>query len=173
MEVLTSVIQVVKVAKIATFIKNYKLSLIWILFIFSLLFVTFVTLFLKNWDNIPSREDHKSRNKRNVLPLGKLRHIKDNIYIDESGVAWIKRPYYRNLLHNPLKYYTFETAIDATKGTTSKNTSTSTSEASILISDFEKGKMNFEDESYNYYSSFDHPVSHFFADMLPIALYRD
>ena len=172
MEVLTSVIHVAKVAKIATFIKNYKLSLTWILFICALLFVTFVTLFLKNWDKIPSREDHANRNKHNVLPLGKLRRIKDDIYMDESGVAWIKRPYYRNLLHNPLKYYTFETAIDALKGKTGAN-STSTSEASILKSDFEKGKMNFEDESYNYYSSFDHPVSHFFADMLPIALYRD
>jgi hypothetical protein len=47
----------------------------------------------------------------------------------------------------------------------------SSSEATITIADFENGIMRFKPEYFNYYSSYYSPVSHFFADVLPIILY--
>ena len=124
------------------------------------LFGLLLVLLFQNYDKIPSYKEHVNRNEYNVLPVGKLSHTKGDEYVDDGGVKWLKRAFYRNLFHNPLKYYTFETKANA-------NANRGTSETSILI----KGKKGFKDESFNYYSSYNHPVNHFFADILPIAIY--
>jgi hypothetical protein len=131
-----------------------------------LLFLIFrLILLLQNYYKIPTKIEHINRNKTNILPVGKLILIPNNgdeYYLDENNIKWKKRAFFRNLLHNPFKYYTFETY--------SPN-DISSSEATITIDDFENGIMRFKAESFNYYSSYYSPVSHLFADVLPIILY--
>ena len=115
-----------------------------------------------NYDKIPSRINHINRNQYNQFPIGKLSLIKDDEFIDESGILWVKRGFLNSILHNPFKYYIFET-YDKTK--------ISSSEVEILKRDFDEGNQNFSPSSFNYYSSFNYPISHFFADILPIVMY--
>jgi hypothetical protein len=70
-----------------------------------ILLIIIIIIVYKNYHKIPSKEDHINRNKYNVFPVGKLRHIKGNRYIDNAGVIWIKRTFIKSLLHNPFKYY--------------------------------------------------------------------
>jgi len=128
--------------------------------IFLLLLSVFIMLLIGNYHKIPTRTQHINRNKTNILPAGKLRLSKGGYYLDENNIKWKKRTFFRNLLHNPFRNYTFETYYP-----------NYSSEATITIADFEKGIMRFKPESFNYYSSYDSPVSHFFADILPIILY--
>ena len=124
--------------------------------------LSFLFIFLvENYHKIPTKIQHINRNKTNILPVGKLT-LMDDYYLDENNIKWKKRSFLRNLLHNPFKNYTFETY--------SPNYIYS-SEATITITDFENGIMRFKPESFNYYSSYYSPVSHFFADVLPIILY--
>jgi hypothetical protein len=133
--------------------------------IFLLLLSLCLILLLKNYHKIPTKIQHINRNKMNILPVGKLILVPNNgdeYYLDENNVKWKKRIFFRNLLHNPFKNYTFETYCPY---------DISSSEATITITDFENGIMRFKPESFNYYSSYYSPVSHFFADVLPILLY--
>lgn len=133
--------------------------------IFLILLSFLLILIVQNYHKIPTRIQHITRNKTNILPVGKLILISNNTdeyYIDENNIKWKKRSFFRNLLHNPFKNYTFETY--------SPNDIYS-SEASITIGDFNNGIMRFKPESFNYYSSYYSPVSHFFADILPIIIY--
>ena len=124
--------------------------------------LSFLFIFLvENYHKIPTKIQHINRNKTNILPVGKLTRM-DDYYLDENNIKWKKRSFLRNLLHNPFKNYTFETY--------SPNYVYS-SEATITITDFENGIMRFKPESFNFYSSYYSPVSHFFADILPIILY--
>ena len=82
--------------------------------------------------------------------------------VNVNNIKWKKRTFIRNLLHNPFKNYTFETYYP---------NEISSSEATITITDFENGIMRFKPESFNYYSSYYSPISHFFSDVLPIILY--
>ncbi len=154
-----NVMRLVKVRKLA---KKLEPEWIWLLYIAIVLTFVFIVLSFMYYDKIPSKKEHAVRNKRNVLPANQLKLVKDDYYMDDNHVIWIKRAFYRSLFHNPLKYYVFET-IDSKK--------VSSSEAVILTDDFDKGKMRFEDGSFNYYSSYNHPIDYFFADVLPIALY--
>jgi hypothetical protein len=115
-----------------------------------------------NYEKIPSRIGHINRNKYNIFPVGYLIHLKDDKYIDQNNIIWIKRGFFTSLLHNPFQYYVFET-YDVKKQ--------SSSEVKILKKDFDNGKKNFKPTSFNYYSSFNSPLSHFFADVLPIIMY--
>ena len=124
--------------------------------------ILFLILLKINYDKIPSRINHINRNQYNQFPIGKLSLIKDDEFIDESGILWVKRGFLNSILHNPFKYYIFET-YDKTK--------ISSSEVEILKRDFDKGNQNFSPSSFNYYSSFNYPISHFFADILPIVVY--
>lgn len=124
--------------------------------------ILFLILLKINYDKIPSRINHINRNQYNQFPIGKLSLIKDDEFIDESGILWVKRGFLNSILHNPFKYYIFET-YDKTK--------ISSSEVEILKRDFDKGNQNFSPSSFNYYSSFNYPISHFFADILPIVIY--
>ena len=124
--------------------------------------ILFLILLKINYDKIPSRINHINRNQYNQFPIGKLSLIKDDEFIDESGILWVKRGFVNSILHNPFKYYIFET-YDKTK--------ISSSEVEILKRDFDKGNQNFSPSSFNYYSSFNYPISHFFADILPIVMY--
>ena len=124
--------------------------------------ILFLILIKINYDKIPSRINHINRNQYNQFPIGKLSLIKDDEFIDESGILWVKRGFLNSILHNPFKYYIFET-YDKTK--------ISSSEVEILKRDFDKGNQNFSPSSFNYYSSFNYPISHFFADILPIVMY--
>lgn len=130
--------------------------------IFLLLLMLLVILILENYNKIPMRIQHINRNKTNILPTGRLMGNADNYYLDENNIKWKKRTFLTNLLHNPFKNYTFET-YDLNY--------ISSSEATITIADFENGIMRFKPGSFNYYSSYYSPVSHFFADVLPIILY--
>jgi hypothetical protein len=122
-------------------------------------------LIVQNYHKIPTKIQHINRNKTNILPVGKLILIPNNgdeYYLDENNIKWKKRSFLKNLLHNPFKNYTFETYFP---------NDVYSSEASITITDFENGIMRFKSESFNYYSSYYSPVSHLFADVLPIILY--
>ena len=133
--------------------------------IFLLLLSLSLILLLQNYHKIPTKTQHINRNKMNILPVGKLILIPNNgdeYYLDENNIKWKKRTFFRNLLHNPFKNYTFETYSPD---------DISSSEATITITDFENGIMRFKPESFNYYSSYYSPLSHFFADVLPIILY--
>ena len=118
-------------------------------------------VFYTNYDKIPSKIDHINRNQYNVFPVGELRHIKNNHYIDNNDIIWVKRSFLSSALHNPFKYYVFET-YDITKN--------SSSEVKILKTDF-GFKQTFQPSSFNYYSSYRFPVYHFFADVLPVFLF--
>jgi hypothetical protein len=133
--------------------------------IFLLMLSFLLILLVQNYHKIPTKIQHINRNKMNILPVGKLMLITNNgdeYYLDENNIKWKKRTFFRNLLHNPFKNYTFETYYP---------NDISSSEATISITDFENGIMRFKPESFNYYSSYNSPVSHFFADVLPIILY--
>jgi len=134
--------------------------------IFIIIFIFFILLILfiirQNYNKFPSKKDHINRNKYNIFPVGYLTHIKDNKYIDENDVIWVKRGFVTSILHNPFSYYIFET-YDTNK--------ISSSEVEILKTDFDNGVQYFKPASFNYYSSFNSPIAHFFADVLPIFIY--
>lgn len=104
---------------------------------------------------------HLNRNKYNIPPVGRLVLVKHNDYRDENGILWRKRGFFNSLLHNPFKYYVFET-YDIEKN--------SSSEVKILKTDFGFNQP-FQPSSFNYYSSYRFPVKHFFADVLPVFLF--
>lgn len=124
--------------------------------------IFFACIIYKYYDKIPSRIDHINRNKYNIFPVGQLRHIQGNKYMDSNNVIWIKRGFFFSLLHKPFQNYIFETY---------NPNKVSSSEVEILKTDFDNGIQNFKPASYNYYSSFNSPILHFFADILPILLY--
>jgi hypothetical protein len=132
--------------------------------LFLLLLSFLFIIIVGNYHKIPTKIQHINRNRTNIIPVGKLMLIQNTVdeYLDENNIKWKKRTFFRNLTHNPFKNYTFETY--------SPNYIYS-SEATITIADFENGIMQFKPESFNYYSSYYYPVSHFFADLLPIILY--
>ena len=133
--------------------------------IFLILLSFLLIILVQIYHKIPTKIQHINRNKTNVLPVGKLMLIPNNgddYYLDENNIKWKKRTFLRNLLHNPFKNYTFETYCPNV---------IYSSEATITITDFENRIMRFKPESFNYYSSYHNPVSHFFADVLPIILY--
>ena len=108
---------------------------------------------------------HVNRNQYNVLPVGRFAHIKNNEYRDANNILWLKRGFFNSLLHNPFKYYVFETYDTQKK---------SSSEVKILKTDFDTlniDRFPFQSSSFNYYSSFRYPVQHFFADVLPIIFF--
>ena len=130
--------------------------------ILHILLILIIIIVYKNYDKIPLKEDHINRNKYNVFPDGKLIYVKDNTYVDNNGIIWIRRFFLNSIFHNPFEYYVFET-YDSNK--------TSSSEVEILKTDFDNNNQNFKPPSYNYYSSFNHPISHLFADVIPIMIY--
>ena len=48
--------------------------------------ILFLILLKINYDKIPSRINHINRNQYNQFPIGKLSLIKDDEFIDESGI---------------------------------------------------------------------------------------
>ena len=124
--------------------------------------IIIIIIVYKYYDKIPSKKEHINRNKYNVFPVGNLTHIKDDKYIDKHNIIWIKRGFFNSLLHNPSEKYVFET-YDIHK--------ISSSEVEVLKKEFDAGIQNFKPASFNYYSSFNSPLSHFFADFLPIIIY--
>lgn len=134
--------------------------------VYTLIFTSLILLVLFNYKKIPNKEKHINRNKYNIIPVGKLTKVNnnDNKYIDQNGIIWLKRNFIQSILHNPFKNYIFETYSD------NKNF-VSSSEVETNKFDFDNGKQVFKPASYNYYSSFKFPISHLFADILPIGLY--
>lgn len=130
-----------------------------ILFICALVF--FIVLYL-NIRKIPSMREHINRNQYNIFPRGTLIHSVDNKYIDEAGMIWIKRGFLHRLLHNPFKYYVFE-SYDPHREYSF--------EVEAVKEDFDKGIQKFRFGTFNFYSSITHPISHMFADVLPIIIY--
>ena len=124
--------------------------------------IIFVVIFCYNYRKIPSKTDHISRNQYNIFPIGKFVSTDNYKYIDSDGVVWYKRTFLNSLFHNPFKYYVFE-SYNALK--------TSSFEVEILKKKFDNGSLDFTPASFNYYSSFRFPISHFFADILPIIIY--
>lgn len=132
-------------------------SILYLLLILSFLFILWAY-----YPFIPSRMKHINRNQNNIFPVGKLMLHKNGHYFDENGIVWIKRSFMASLLHRPWKYYVFETYDE---------TQESSSEVEVLREDFDKDIQKFQPGSFNYYSSIQTPISHFFADVLPILLY--
>jgi hypothetical protein len=44
---------------------------------------------------------HLNRNKHNKLPVGELKHFKNEIYKDETGLIWELQPAIKNKFHQP------------------------------------------------------------------------
>jgi hypothetical protein len=44
---------------------------------------------------------HLNRNKYNKLPEGDLKHLKKNMYVDETGLSWELQPHIKNKFHQP------------------------------------------------------------------------
>jgi hypothetical protein len=44
---------------------------------------------------------HLNRNKYNKLPKGGLKHLKENMYVDETGLSWELQPHIKNKFHQP------------------------------------------------------------------------
>jgi len=130
--------------------------------ILTIIILLFFLILYQNYDKIPSLTVHINRNKYNIFPVGRLIHVKDDKYIDQNNIIWIKRGFFTSLLHKPFQYYVFETYDVKKQGS---------SEVEILKKDFDNGNQNFKPTSFNYYSSFNSPLSHFFADVLPIIMY--
>lgn len=142
-----------------------KLNIKWGFICIFIILIALLTLF--NYIKIPSKEEHINRNKYNIMPVGKLTNIEDNKYIDENGVIWLKRNFIQSILHNPFNNYVFETI----NSVNSNSNIVSSSEVIANKKMFDSGKQVFKTASFNYYSSFKYPISHFFADVLPIPLY--
>lgn len=130
-----------------------------LLFLFILLSLVFL---LRILFYIPSYKEHVERNKHNIMPKGSLKLMKEDLFQDDNGIIWRRRNFWQSLLHEPFHYYVFE-EYNAKKQ--------SSSEFVILKKDFDKGIKNYQEASYNYYSSFFSPTKHFFADVFPIVLY--
>ena len=126
-----------------------------------LILIIIIVIIYNNYDKIPSKIEHINRNKYNVFPVGKLRHINNDNFIDENNIIWKRRSFLKSILHNPFKYYIFETY----------SPNKSSSEVEVLKSDFDNNLQNFKPASYNFYSSFNYPLSHLFADVIPIIIY--
>ena len=127
-----------------------------------LILMIIILIIYNNYDKIPSKIDHINRNKYNIFPVGKLRHINNDNFIDENNIIWKRRTFFNSILHNPFKYYVFETY---------SRDQISSSEVEVLKSDFDNNLQNFKPASYNFYSSFNYPLSHLFADIIPIIIY--
>lgn len=132
-----------------------------ILFVCTCTFV-FFSLILVNYRKIPSVRDHIRRNQYNIFPAGKLIQYDKHKYIDEDEIIWVKRGFLYSVFHNPLKYYVFESYDPETQYSF---------EVKAVKDEFDKGIQIFRFGSFNFYSSINHPVSHFFADVLPIFIY--
>ena len=121
-----------------------------------------VLLVVVNYEKIPSVYEHRRRNQHNIFPVGKLTHYRDNKYIDAAGIVWARRGFLKSLLHNPFKYYVFE-SYDPQRQYSF--------EVQTLKDDFDKGLQRFTLGTFNFYSSITHPLSHVMADILPIVIY--
>ena len=126
------------------------------------LILIIIIIIYENYDKIPSKIEHINRNKYNVFPVGKLQHINNDNFIDDNNIIWKRRTFFNSILHNPFKYYVFETY---------SRDQISSSEVEVLKSDFDNNLQNFKPASYNFYSSFNYPLSHLFADIIPIIIY--
>ena len=126
------------------------------------LILILIIIIYNNYHKIPSKIEHINRNKYNIFPVGKLRHINNDNFIDENNIIWKRRTFFNSILHNPFKYYVFETY---------SRDQISSSEVEVLKSDFDNNLQNFKPASYNFYSSFNYPLSHLFADIIPIIIY--
>ncbi len=51
--------------------------------------------------------DHINRNKYNVFPDGKLIYVKDNTYVDNNRIIWIRRFFLNSIFNNPFENYLF------------------------------------------------------------------
>jgi hypothetical protein len=101
-----------------------------------------------------TKEDTTSYNK---LPVGNLRQLGDNKFVDSAGTVWLRRPFIMSLFHNPNKNYVFESYDENIQ---------SSSEAIAEKTLFDKGVQVFTHGSFNYYSPFHNPLLHFYYDML-------
>jgi len=142
-----------------------KLNIKWSFICIFIIIVLLLVIFIINIKKIPTKEEHINRNKYNIMPVGKLTNIENNKYIDENGVIWLKRSFIKSLAHHPFDNYVFESDIN------SDNNIVSSSEVESNKKMFDSGKQVFKTASFNYYSSFKYPISHFFADMLPSIIY--
>jgi hypothetical protein len=135
----------------------------WLVVVISCIVAVAMIIYLYR-DKIPSYNDHMNRNQNNQLPSGNLSpsNGNKNTFVDEAGTVWISRSFLFSLLHNPFKYYVFE-SHDPTRP--------SSFEVEAPKDYFDAGFQTFRFASFNFFSSNIHPTSHLFADVLPILLY--
>jgi len=128
----------------------------------TIILIIILIIIYKNYDKIPSKTDHINRNKYNTFPVKQLKYIKGNTYVDNADIIWIKRSFLQSIFHNPFIYYVFETCDPNKIGSC---------EVKVLKNEFDNNYQNFKPSSYNYYSSMNDPISHLFADIIPIMIY--
>ncbi len=121
----------------------------------------------------PSYESHCSRNDYNTIPTFDMQCIggqpgqKYSVYYDaRTDTRWIMMPWYLSVFHNPCKNCKLlcydADVIDGATGSSEIILPKSALHDNLLdISMIKQG-------SYNYYT---HGIRHFFADILPVALY--
>jgi hypothetical protein len=129
-----------------------------------IIIIIIIAIIVWNYDKIPSYNIHKNRNINNIVPIGSLTKNNNDkeLYTDNNGVLWRKRSFLQSLLHDPFANYVFE-SYDKNK--------ISSSEVLINKKLFDNGKQSFIPSSFNFYSSYEYPISHIFADVIPIILY--
>jgi hypothetical protein len=52
----------------------------------NLIIINILIIVYQNYNKIPSKSDHINRNKYNIFPVGQLKHIEKNKYIDDAGI---------------------------------------------------------------------------------------
>lgn len=131
---------------------------------------------------IPTRHQHNSRNRFNKTPTGLLTHAgqidqyNQKVYTDENGNEWHLLKWYHSIFHNPIKNLKFQyyhcdehpnvkecsSEIIVPKKYVEHEFDGTSKIHSVYVQD---GSFNFKD-----FKKTNH-IAHFFADILPTALY--
>lgn len=136
----------------------------------------------------PSKYQHISRNKHNIIPVWGLTSTEDkdqhkqSIFIDAVGREWRKLKWYHALFHNPAKNakFVYYHCDNKNAGCAFDPKCTGSSEVIVpkkyIAINPDKSQtisiLNIYSGSYNYkdFRKTSH-FAHFFADVLPVALY--
>jgi hypothetical protein len=66
-----------------------------------IILIVLIFILLVSYWIIGQSDWHLNRNKHNKLPEGGLKHHKDNMYVDETGLTWELQPHIKNKFHQP------------------------------------------------------------------------
>ncbi|MFT7361921.1 MAG: hypothetical protein ACI9UV_000110 [Algoriphagus sp.] len=66
-----------------------------------IILIVLISILLVSYWIIGQSDWHLNRNKHNKLPEGGLKHLNDNMYVDETGLTWELQPHIKNKFHQP------------------------------------------------------------------------